>query len=143
MRDIVNAVTFRSKIDAWYYLCAIVSICVVSALVLVFWTYADISYFILMCLAEVAIIALFVALPLKTRYILEDDSLNVESPGSKKVIIRYSDIKSVEESTLNWSSPALSLDRIDIKYGNDRILISPQNKKEFMNELEKRINSQR
>lgn len=84
MRDIVNAVTFRSKIDAWYYLCAIVSICVVSALVLVFWTYADISYFILMCLAEVAIIALFVALPLKTRYILEDDSLKMSLPDRKK-----------------------------------------------------------
>lgn len=138
----MNAVIFRSKIDAWYYLCAIISICVVSALVLILWIYADTLYFIITCLAEAAIIALFVALPLKTRYILEDVSLKIESPGSKKIIIRYSDIKSVEESTLNWSSPALSLDRIDIKYGNDRILISPQNKKEFMNELEKRINSQ-
>lgn len=139
----MNAVIFRSKIDTWYYLCAIISICVVSALVLILWTYADTLYFIIICLAEAAIIALFVALPLKTRYILEDASLKIESLGSKKIIIRYSDIRSVEESTLNWSSPALSLDRIDIKYGNDRILISPQNKKEFMNELEKRINSQR
>lgn len=137
----MTTITFRSKIDAWYYLCAIVSICVVSALALVLWTYANMLFFAIMCAVDVIVIALFAALPLKTKYILEDNFLKIESPGSKKVTIRYSDIRSVAESTLNWSSPALSLDRIDIRYGDDRILISPKGKKEFMDELEKRITS--
>lgn len=137
----MDAIIFRSKIDLWYYLCTIISVCVTSALVLILWIYADTLYFVIMCLVEAAVIVLFVALPLKTRYILEDSFLKVESPGSKKVAIRYSDIQSVAESNLNWSAPALSLDRIDIKYGNDRILISPKRKKEFLNELKRRMNS--
>ena len=52
------------------------------------------------------------------------------------VVIDISAIKSINRTRNLISSPAASLDRIELKYGKwDSVIISPSNKIEFVNEL--------
>lgn len=51
--------------------------------------------------------------------------------------IQISDIFSVRKSNAVWSSPALSLDRLEIIYKGGSVLISPKDKKKFVEDLRK------
>jgi hypothetical protein len=94
--------------------------------------------------AIVAIIFLltnvFLVLPswFNTYYVLGEKELLVKC-GFLGKKIAYGSIKSVRETRNPLSSFALSIDRIEIKYGIvDMILISPENKQEFIQRLEQR-----
>lgn len=50
-------------------------------------------------------------------------------------IIDITAIKSVKETNNPMASPAASLDRLEIKFKNDSIIISPKNKSDFINHL--------
>jgi hypothetical protein len=59
--------------------------------------------------------------------------------GVLKTRISYAEIHSLRESRSVLSSPALSLHRIEIHYGEGRsVLVSPQNKAAFLEEIQAR-----
>lgn len=73
-------------------------------------------------------------------YTFEQDEL-VITAGLFKQRIRYADISKVEPSRNLLSSPALSLDRLQITHGGKGLgwtLISPRDKKGFLDEIHKR-----
>ena len=78
-------------------------------------------------------------LVLTTKYVIYKDSkkLLVKSGFIVHKNIPIESIKSIKKSK-NWiSSPALSIDRIEITYNKfDSILISPKNRVQFINELQ-------
>jgi hypothetical protein len=75
---------------------------------------------------------------LGTDYTIDDDSLRVRG-GPFRWTIRLQDIRSVTPSRNPVSSPALSLDRLRIDYGQDRfLLVSPKDKEAFVRDLERR-----
>ena len=85
-------------------------------------------------------IALGVCLPLwllsATSYTLDAESLKVAC-GPLRWTISLRDITSIRPTFNPLASPALSLDRLRIEYGNGRvILISPRDKDTFVRELE-------
>jgi hypothetical protein len=73
-----------------------------------------------------------------TNYTITTNELTIRSgPFSWKIPFR--DITAVERSASRRSGPALSMDRLRIDYGQGKsILISPDNKEAFLQELDAR-----
>ncbi|WP_397537800.1 PH domain-containing protein [Rummeliibacillus pycnus] len=75
---------------------------------------------------------------LTTFYLLEEDNLIIRY-GPFKKIIPFESIKSIKKTMNPLSSPALSLKRLDIEYGQyQNVVISPKDRDEFMEILSKR-----
>jgi uncharacterized membrane protein YdbT with pleckstrin-like domain len=131
----MTSATFPSKVDSWLLVALLVGVGVALIGVLVAgralpW---PIAFFIL---------ALGCVLPVwlrvSTGYTLTDDQLVIRAgPFRWRVPIR--EIKSVTPTRSALSSPALSLDRLRIEYGDSRsIMVSPRNRADFLHELEAR-----
>ena len=91
------------------------------------------------------IVALTLLLPLwlvlDTNYTLTADDLLIRS-GPFRWRIVLGDVREVSPSRSWISSPALSLDRLSIRYGADRsILVSPREKLRFIDALRQRCPS--
>jgi len=87
------------------------------------------------------LLSAFLILPiwLNTYYVLANTELLVKCGIWKPTRISYDSIRSVKETRNPLASCALSLDRIEITFGVGGIVfISPQNKQEFLQQLEQR-----
>jgi membrane protein YdbS with pleckstrin-like domain len=90
----------------------------------------------------VTLLALTVGLPLwifsTTRYLFEGSALLIRS-GPFRWSVPIGEIKAVSATRNPLSSPALSLDRILIEYGQAKsIMVSPQDQQGFLAELKAR-----
>lgn len=129
---------FRSKVDVWLVLL------LVGAPVLVLEFFLDGSGVndryanLLAVLIVVVVVGIFLWLYLSTRYTLTAEFLLVHSgPFSWAIPLR--DISAIEPTHNPSSSPALSLDRLLIRYGGGaELMISPADKAGFMTALRKR-----
>ena len=85
----------------------------------------------------VLLTALFIVFISKsTRYIIEENQLIVKCMFIINDKIDISKIKKIEKTNSILSSPALSLDRIAIKFNKyDEVYISPKEKQAFVDEL--------
>ena len=113
---------FKSKIDTWILVALIFSI--VSSLFGAFVIYVDLNK-----VGGIAILLLGAGLPalllLNTKYIVTEELLHVKG-GFLFWSIPLHSIESVSETRNPLSSPALSLDRLKLKYGNGQvIMVSP------------------
>ena len=71
-----------------------------------------------------------------TRYIITEDKLIVKCMFIVNERIEISKIKKIEKTNSILSSPALSLDRIAIKFNKfDEVYISPKEKQAFVDDL--------
>ena len=70
-----------------------------------------------------------------TYYVIDASELRIRSgPFRWRIPIR--DIHTVSSTRAPWSSPALSLDRLRIDYGDNKwILVSPERREEFVRRL--------
>lgn len=119
---------FKSKIDWWFGLLLVYPIFMsVKSMLLGEWVG-------LLGLSIVIVLILFFSKT--TRYIINDNQLIVKSTWVVYERIDISKITKIEKTNSILSSPALSLDRIRIRYNKyDEVLISPKVKKEFIDEL--------
>ena len=119
---------FKSKIDWWFGLLLVYPIFMsVKSMLLGEWVG-------LLGLSIVVVLILFFSKT--TRYIINDNQLIVMSTWVVYEIIDIFKITKIEKTNSILSSPALSLDRIRIRYNKyDEVLISPKVKKEFIDEL--------
>lgn len=127
------AKAFRSKMDRWIVvLMVVVIITQVWAIGAVATQAGDPLVATGMIFLGMAIIALIVWLTLGTYYVVDRGTLKiVAGPFRWKVPIEQ--ISSVESTRNPLSSPALSLDRLRIRYGkNRRIMISPADQAGFL-----------
>ena len=71
------------------------------------------------------------------QYSISEDQLIISSILSPKIMIDIQSINMISSTNNPLSSPAASLDRLEIKYGNnhDYILISPINAEKFIQDL--------
>lgn len=127
--------TFSSKVDTWLVLIlaasALLALCGVGAAT---WA-GEMSI-----AASVATVLVTAGVPVwifaTTRYDISNESLIVRS-GPFRWSIPLVEIKSVTPTRSPLSSPALSLDRLRIEYGQGRVvMISPSDKAEFLRVLE-------
>ena len=76
---------------------------------------------------------------LTTKYILEGDTLHIQSGFLYKKKINISEVQTIIESNNPLSSPAASLDRLEIrKTPWDYVLISPKQKEDFIQAMLKK-----
>jgi membrane protein YdbS with pleckstrin-like domain len=127
---------FRSKVDTWLVLVVVAALVVLAAalvsMVVAGGSFAAIALF----LGVMTAVTLFIGLIFtRTWYEIDARELRIVSGPFRWTIPRES-IRSVEESRNPLSSPALSLDRLRIRYGEKRwILVSPEDKKGFRKAL--------
>ena len=133
-----DARRFPSRIDAWLVVLMIaadvlaITACI-PAIVAGVPAVAAIMVFSL-----VIIVGLPAWLFLATHYTFEGDTLTVRS-GPFRWQVPLERVTAVTPTRNPLSSPALSLDRLRIDYGNGkRIMISPRDKAGFLRELESR-----
>lgn len=124
---------FRSKVDWWIRLLlalAIVGMFVGSAIAIL--EGADAVEITVTILASIAGLAFVVWLLLGTAYTVDRGMLTVRA-GPLRWKVPLDAITGVEATRSPLSSPALSLDRLRIRYGkNRRIMISPADKVGFL-----------
>ena len=74
---------------------------------------------------------------LTTYYEIENDSLRIKCGFLYDKTIDIGSIRSVSKTRNPLSSPATSIDRLEVKYGQyDSVLISPKEKKAFVDHLQ-------
>ena len=128
---------FYSKVDWWYY----VLIAVMGGwMVYLFWIKEIIVAFIFM-----AITSFMIRMLTSMRYVVTSDDMLVIEYGLqflKPVRIPLSDIVRIERKFNPISSPALSLDRIEVYFRKGKLVvsvcISPKNREDMVRMLQKR-----
>ena len=138
---------FPSRVDSWLVaigpLAALAAATAVAGLVGPFLLNSGGTQPMLALMA--VIVALTLLLPLwlvlDTNYTLTADELLIRS-GPFRWRIALGDVRELSPSHSWISSPALSLDRLRIRYGADRsILVSPREKQRFIDALRQRCPS--
>ena len=132
--------TYRSKIDHWIWITIMAIIIGCQVIPFIFEPTTLDPILIIAMLSSILIPSLIVAhIYTSTYYNIDDDShtLNVKSG----VIYNYKyDINKITKirHTRTWlSSPALSLDRIEITIGKyNKVVISPRDKAQFIRHLQ-------
>jgi PP-loop superfamily ATP-utilizing enzyme len=119
---------FKSKIDWWF------------GLILVYPIFMSIKNILedewIGLIGLAVVVGLILVFSKTTRYIIKENQLIIKSTWIVNEKIDISKITKIEKSNSVLSSPALSLDRIRIRYNKfDEVLISPKEKKEFINEV--------
>ena len=130
---------FKSKIDWWAHV-AFASLPITTILCIVLLGATEESKIISLVTAIFCLLLCIFIIPLwlGTYYVLGENELIVKC-GFLKSRIAYDSIKNVKETRNPLASMALSLDRIEIIYGvGGYILISPQNKQEFLQRLQQK-----
>lgn len=130
---------YRSKVDWWLVVVAVAAPIVLLEFILDGLNpperFAELAALVI----ALAVVGIFTWLYFTTRYTITDDFLMVNS-GPFSWIIPIADISSVEPTRNPLSSPALSLDRLLIRYGQRaELMISPKDKSGFMTELKKHL----
>ena len=133
---------FRSKIDLWL----IAFIIAIPVLVLEFvfeGSGVDDSVADQMAIGACALVLLFVTwLYFSTSYTVTREALLVKS-GPFSWVVPLGEISSIEPTHNPSSSPALSLDRLRIRYGSKEILVSPADKAGFVTAIKRNVNATR
>jgi hypothetical protein len=123
--------TYNSKIDTWLAVilifCAFIPVFLVLPIGLVTHKYAILPISIL----PMALMSLLV-FPLK--YEIGQRELRIRS-GIIRFQVPFKEIREVTPTRSPISSPALSLDRLRIQYGRKAIMISPEDKYSFLEDL--------
>ncbi|WP_197739813.1 PH domain-containing protein [Pedobacter sp. BS3] len=73
---------------------------------------------------------------LTTNYTIKDDELTIKCGFLPNKTVDIKTIKKITETNNPLSSPATSIDRLEISYGKfDSVIISPKLKMEFINDI--------
>lgn len=128
---------FESKVDSWLLLivglAVAISLSAFSVLLFVQPTVPNI-FLALFILPVGVVLPLWIII--STKYTLTQDELSVRS-GPFKWVIPRKDISSITETRSPLATPALSLDRLLICYGNGKkLMVSPEDKEGFLKALE-------
>ena len=131
---------FKAKVDWWMHL-VLASMPLTNIWVFFLWIQHG-RIITLLCAAFILLLNVFLIMPLwiNTHYVLDENELRVKCQPLINERIPYASIKTVRETRNPLASAALSLDRVEIAYGvGGVIMILPQNKQEFLRQLEQRI----
>lgn len=127
---------FKSKIDKWLLFCLIFSIiaCLLGTSVML--KEGGTLYLSLAVITMIAGAGFPLWLFASTKYIVKNGDLKIIS-GPFSWVIPIESIKSVQETQSTITGPALSFDRLEIIYDEDKaIIVSPADESQFIQKLE-------
>ena len=127
---------YKSKKDQWLvWITWFSNSIIIASVVYLFYIEGITTYSLVYGISMILVVLFLYYLLNLTYYVIKDSELLVRSFFFKWTI----DINTIQKifPTNNMlSSPALSLDRLMIIYGDDKkIMISPENKNEFLNDI--------
>ena len=123
-------VRYKSKIDFWLVFIPLFVVFLVTIIPVIL----DDSYVVIFI--NIPVILIVLGLFLNTYYDVSDKVLKISSGGFYKLNIPIIKIMKISETRSILSSPASSLDRLEIAYNKyDRVMISPKDKSEFISKL--------
>ncbi len=126
---------FKSKIDRWVLVCFVLSIFACLMGVSVMLKIGGTANYVMAAVIIVAGIGFPLWILASTRYITDQDNLKIIS-GPFSWVIPIQSITSIQETQSAITSPALSFDRLEIIYDEDKaIVISPFDKAKFIESL--------
>lgn len=127
---------FQSKVDLWLAAVLIIGILIMLAsLVTMILQAMHEPAMVIAILVVILGIVLIAWVGLATYYEIDDKTLKIVS-GPIRWCIPISEITAVEPTRSPLSAPALSLDRLRIRYGADRaVVVSPRNRAKFIRRL--------
>ena len=119
---------YKSKIDWWLGLPLLYPIFLSITSII------EGKWFGYLILASIILLVIFTSK--STKYIINENLLTIKSLFVVNTKIDISTIRKIEKTSSILSSPALSMDRIAIRYNKfDEIYISPKEKQLFIDEL--------
>ena len=137
-------IKYKTKIDWWMHL-TLLLIMAMSVWFLYLWIASGSVFMLIMVIIFVPLTAfLIVPIWVHSYYLFDGDNFVIKFGLSKKVTIPFDGIISAVSTRNPFSSAALSMDRIELKYRYkankfaDTVLISPVNRLEFLEELKSR-----
>ncbi len=136
----MSGIIFTSKVDFWIAFVLCLVLLAMISIPLWEWIQGDKrsrKKSILLALILTPFIALIVIPVFGIKYTLTDSQLQVDN-GFSTEYIELADISHITPTRNALSAPALSLDRIEIRYKDDRVLISPKHKSHFYQEIKVR-----
>ncbi|WP_297334385.1 PH domain-containing protein [Flavobacterium sp.] len=121
---------YKSKIDIWLLAVVFVPLFAVLLQVLVTFTLGLVAFI-------AVIIAVMIYMFTTTKYIIDNNSLRVKIGIFEYTQVKISNITAVRKTNNPLSAPALSLKRLEVRYGKnfDYILISPKDRDAFIEDL--------
>lgn len=123
---------FKSAVDTWYYLLALVLPLFILVFVGVVAGKDDPSAIPIIAMVGFFSLGLSLWLLFSTHYTVSQETLTIRS-GPFRWVVPLDDIQLVAPSRSVLSSPALSLDRLGISYGKGKkILVSPADRDGFL-----------
>jgi hypothetical protein len=128
---------FPSKRDAWLtvVLWIAAAMCLASGIAALAAEPSVGGIVLLVVLADVAALMLWILYG--TSYTFAGELLDIRS-GPFRFKVPMADVVSVEPTRNPLSSPACSLDRLLIRYGTRRIMVSPRDRSAFLDALARR-----
>lgn len=135
---------FRSKIDRWLLALVAVPLALsVGATVSALLAHPPFEAVLLIVGLEVLVL-LFVSWTFRSTYYLVSDREVVARSGPFRWRIEIATIESIRPSRNPASSPAMSLDRLEVRYGRGRtLLVSPADRIDFLDAIVVRSNGLR
>ena len=123
---------FRSAVDPWFYILALGFPAVVFIAAVATIGELNTASIVVVTFLALLVFGLPVWLLFTTYYVVNSDTLKIRS-GPFSWSVQISDIKSIEASRSLLSSPALSLDRLEVHYGRGlSVLVSPRDREGFL-----------
>lgn len=123
---------FRSAVDWWFYAVTAATAVVVALAMFPLLKSGQGGQIVVAGLTALVAVGLPLWLLASTYYLVNVGSLEVRS-GPFRWSIPLNEITEVRKSRSALSSPALSLDRMEVKYGRGRsILLSPRDSRGFL-----------
>lgn len=120
--------THQSKIDKIYW--------VILLFFVVMAVYGIIIQVWLMAIISTISSAYFCLIFFTMRYVIDDEYLLIRTKFFPSQKVALQDIRKIEESNSILAAPAFSFDRLEILYNKyDSILVSPENKEQFIADL--------
>lgn len=132
----MSAKRFQSKVDRWLAAVLILALLAMLASLVAMTTEVMREPTLLVAIIAVVLgIVLIAWVGLATYYEVDRTTLKIVS-GPIRWRIPLAEITAVEDTRSLLSAPALSLDRLRVRYGNNRsIVVSPRNKTKFIKKL--------
>ena len=136
----VDNVRYRGKVSCWFYLIIIV-VAAVLLPIIIFSAFVDTNISALVvCLLVFTAVELFCIPMIFNNYVELNNQELIIVLGFIKKVIPYSDINEISVTNDSSAALAASLDRIKIRFRNKfDIMVSVENKEDFLNEIKKYI----
>lgn len=126
---------YRSKISL-FLLLIMIAATLAPVFPLLFKPQLSTTSYIVMVLSFIFCLIIVVPTFSQTYYSIEDNALHIKSGFLYNRTIHIQAIRKIEETRNIVSSPALSMDRLEIIYNKfDSIIVSPQDKESFIQDL--------